>query len=142
MIDLHIIEGILKEHGYKLTLQRRAIIEVFLNNAGHFISAEEIYIKSREKFPKTNFSTIYRNLDILDATGIVHKTVLSGNTSSYELKCESEHHHHIICRSCGKTETINFCPLEEMKKELSDKNFTLTDHKFELYGICSECLKK
>jgi DNA-binding helix-hairpin-helix protein with protein kinase domain len=81
-------------------------------------------------------------LTTIEAAGAIHKTILTGNTSSYEIKCGEDHHHHLICRNCGKTEIINFCPLKEMQKELSEKNFTLTDHKFELYGYCKECENK
>lgn len=139
MIDKNQIEQRLKNHGYKLTHQRKAIIDVLVEHKGHFLSAEEIYLKSKEKCSQTNFSTIYRNLEILVNTNIIHKTQVKEGTFSYELVCSDEHHHHLICKGCGKTEAIDFCPIEDLKKTFQPKNFTLTDHKFELYGYCHQC---
>lgn len=132
------IEEKLKDRGYKLTNQRKAIIYVLYTYKNHFLSAEEIFIKSKEKYPQMNFSTLYRNLEILENIGILHKTNIHGGTFSYGLICHSLHHHHIICKGCGKTESIDFCPLEKIKLH---NNFILTDHKFELYGYCQRCQK-
>ncbi|KPU45425.1 zinc-specific metallo-regulatory protein [Oxobacter pfennigii] len=141
MSDVEILENKLKEKGYKLTNQRKAIIEVLFEQKGRFLTAEDIFIKTREKHADTNFSTVYRNLNILEDTGIIHLTKLNSDASVYELADTDSHHHHIICRGCGKTESIDFCPLEELNTKLNNKNFTLTDHKFELYGYCRECEK-
>lgn len=132
----------LKEQGYKLTNQRKTILEVLFKNKNHFLSAEEIYLKTTEISPKTNFSTIYRNLEILEKIGIIHKTNIDNSTARYEFISYNSHHHHIICKGCGKTEPIDFCPLEEILSKLNHKNFTFTEHKFELYGYCTKCQKK
>lgn len=140
--DINYIELKLKKNGYKLTSQRKAIIEVLFENMGKFLTAEEIYLKSKVKYPQTNFSTVYRNLEILENTEILHRTNINAGVSIYELSCSGEHHHHVICKSCGKAEIIDFCPLDEVFRELNSKNFTLTDHKFELYGYCNKCKKE
>ncbi|MEW9124003.1 MAG: Fur family transcriptional regulator [Thermotaleaceae bacterium] len=139
MIDKeHIIE-ILKEKEYKVTHQRSAMIDVFLEHKDRFLSAEEIYQRSKEKYPQTNFSTIYRNLEIFEKLGILHKTSINEGAFHYELICEENHHHHIICKGCGKTEVIDFCPFQQANEQMKSKNFTLTDHKFELFGYCEKC---
>jgi Fe2+ or Zn2+ uptake regulation protein len=140
--DISYIESKLKENGYKLTNQRKAIIEVLFENKGKFLTAEEIFLKSKEKYAQTNFSTVYRNLEVLEITDIIHKTNINDGVSIYELSCSGEHHHHVICKGCGKTEIIDFCPLNDVFKKLNSKNFTLTDHKFELYGYCNKCDEK
>lgn len=142
MINKITIHNRLKDKGFKLTDQRCTIIDVLLDHKGHFISAEEIYKKVSCSLPKTNFSTIYRNLEIFEEIEIIHKTSLSGNTAIYELICNDHHHHHFICKDCGKTEIINFCPIDHIRHQLSEKNLMLTGHKFELYGYCDSCSKK
>lgn len=129
----------LKEKGYRCTNQREAILDVLLNNENHFISAEEIYNKTKKIYPTTNFSTVYRNLEILDNLGIIHRTNADGKKAMYEIICEDSHHHHIICKGCGKTEVVDFCPYINIKEKLSNEGFILTDHKFELYGYCEKC---
>jgi Fur family zinc uptake transcriptional regulator/Fur family ferric uptake transcriptional regulator len=136
------IEKKLKDEGYKLTNQRKAILEVLFSHKNHFLSAEEIHLKTQEKYAKTNFSTIYRNLELLEKLDLIHKINLDNNTAHYELIHKKCHHHHIICKGCGKTEPIDFCPLEEILSKLNHKDFSFTDHKFELYGYCSNCQKK
>lgn len=142
MINREDIEKILKSRGYKLTNQRRAILDVLFEHREHFLSAEKIYMQTKKIFPQTNFSTIYRNLEIFVKLNLIHKINIEAESSSYGLRCIDSHHHHIICRGCGKTEVIDFCPMEEVLKKSTPKDFTLTDHKFELYGYCSNCTKK
>lgn len=139
MLDRNKLEDILKENSYKLTSQRKAIIDSLLEYKGHFLTAEEIFIKTKEKYAKTNFSTIYRNLEILDKIGVIHKTSIKDGAAVYELMCNDSHHHHLICKGCGKTDVIDFCPIDEISSHLDNKDFTLTGHKFELYGYCSKC---
>lgn len=137
------LEKILKSNGYKLTSQRRAIIEVLCENIGKFLSAEEILNLSKQKYPQTNFSTVYRNLEVLEELNLIHKTNMSlDNTFYYEIIDIDEHHHHIICRKCGKTQAIDFCPLEIFKEKIDLTDFELLDHKLELYGLCKECKNK
>ena len=142
MIDRETAEKILKNSGYKLTNQRKAILEVLFDHQNILISAEEIYIKTKTIYAQTNFSTIYRNLEIFVNLNLIHKTSIHDEAYSYGLICQDAHHHHIICKGCGRTEVIDFCPLEEIQKKTPHKNFALTDHKFELYGYCMNCQKK
>ena len=141
MVDKSKVNQVLKDNEYKLTPQRNAILDVFFEHKSRFLSAEEIYTKSKEKYLQTNFSTIYRNLEIFEKLGILHKTNISDGTFYYGLISEDTHHHHIICKSCGKTESIDFCPFPDIHEKIN-KKFTLTDHKFELYGYCEKCVHK
>lgn len=142
MFDIKVIENKLKDKGYKLTNQRKAIMEVFIENKDTLISADEIYEKTILKFPGTNFSTVYRNLEIFLISEIIHKTNINGSSASYELIDDDVHHHLMICKDCGKTESIDYCPFEEIRNRLKDQDFILTDHKFELYGYCKKCDEK
>lgn len=142
MFDIEFIEKKLKEKGSKLTNQRKAIIEVFFENKDTLLSADEIYEKTILKYPGTNFSTVYRNLDVFVISEIIQKTNINGSSASYELINDNTHHHLMICKDCGKTEAIEFCPFEEIRNKLKAQNFKLTDHKFELYGYCNKCDKK
>ncbi|NLO24857.1 MAG: transcriptional repressor [Clostridiales bacterium] len=142
MVDKGIIERKLKANNYKLTPQRRAIIDALFEHRGRFIAAGEIHSKTLSRHSGTDFSTVYRNLEILEKMGIIHKTNIRGGAAVYELICDHSHHHHIICKGCGKTEIISACPLEHLMEDVEDKGFTVIDHKFELYGYCSKCYNK
>ena len=142
MIKIDEIEESLKNKGYKLTKQRNSIIEVLIENIGKFLSVEDIYLKCKDKYPKTNLSTVYRNLEILEDINLVHKTNITGASASYEIVCNDCHHHHVICKTCGKTEVIDFCPIQEFTSKVAEDGFLVTDHKIELYGYCKNCTKK
>ena len=107
MVDKGIIERKLKANNYKLTPQRRAIIDALFEHRGRFIAAGEIHSKTLSRHSGTDFSTVYRNLEILEKMGIIHKTNIRGGAAVYELICDHSHHHHIICKGCGKTEIIS-----------------------------------
>jgi Fe2+ or Zn2+ uptake regulation protein len=57
----------------------------------------------------------------------------------YEFNTGEHHHHHIVCRSCHRVETLDFCVadgLERMARQLGYANVT---HTLEIFGICAEC---
>lgn len=138
MKDLGRIELVLKEKGYKLTEQRRLIIEIFNENPGYH-TAQEIFDWVKEKYKGINFSTIYRNLELLCNLEVIKKLYMDSGTSHYEL-CGLKHHHYIICKKCGDTKEIEICPYANMEEEqLRAMGFEATDHKFEIYGYCSKC---
>jgi Fe2+ or Zn2+ uptake regulation protein len=139
MSDRKTVEAKLRANNYKLTPQRIAIIEALIEHKGRFITAQEVLAQARKRHAGTDFSTVYRNLEIFEKVGLIHKTSIKGDAAVFELICDYSHHHHIICKGCGKTEIISGCPIEQLLKSIEDTDFTLTDHKLELYGYCDKC---
>ncbi len=129
----------LKMNGYKITVQRKAILRALAENHNNLITVENLFEKSKEIYPKTNMSTVYRNLEILEKLKLVYKVLTENGMALYKLVCSDKHHHHIICKKCGKTEVIDFCPIDNLKQIIKNKKFILTDHKLELYGYCLDC---
>jgi Fe2+ or Zn2+ uptake regulation protein len=85
--------------------------------------------------------TIYRIVDIFLQKGIVRAVHVCGDSRFFELAA-LPHHHHIICKECGMIEDINNCNLKKVIKEIekgSCKFNSITEHTFELFGICKEC---
>ena len=132
----------LKDIGCKLTEQRKIIIDVLIENPGHH-TAEEIFTFVKNKNSKMNFSTIYRNLELLTNHSIIDKLSIMDGVSHYELN-ELNHHHHVICTKCGKMTQIDMCPYVEdhVTEKIRSMNFRPTNHKFEIYGFCDRCSKE
>ena len=128
----------LRAKGYKITPQRRAVLEA-LEAGGQFSAAQQVLEIVREKQPDVSLDTIYRNLTLLRDLNIVHEIVRpSGNV--YEIISEGHHHHHLICTECGKMECIDICPMNEIyEKEAASHGFLVTGHVFEFYGLCWSC---
>lgn len=132
---------LMKYHGYKLTGKRRYLFNILHTNQ-RFMSVKDIYQQLIKKYPSISFDTIYRNLAMFVEVGVVEQTELNGERK-FRLVCEHHtqhvhHHHHFICTSCGKTTIIQGdCPIEQIEKP---SDFTITGHRFEIYGNCKECL--
>lgn len=140
MNKINRIEITLKDQGYKLTGQRRIIIEVFEECPAHY-TAHEVFEKVKFQNPNINFSTVYRNLELLCKIGVVNKLNISNKTSHFEL-AHNEHHHHVICLKCGEMQSIDMCPYGELKvSDLDELGFVPVNHKFEIYGYCKKCNK-
>lgn len=131
----------LKKKEYKLTPQRLTILQVFMDNAGGHISAEELYSLVKKENPEIGLATVYRTLDLLAELGILMKMDFGDGKARFEL-CDNElhHHHHLICLSCGKVEEFDMDLLESLEDSISCKTgFKIVDHRLKFYGYCRKC---
>lgn len=131
----------LREKGYKITPQRRAVLEALVQGE-QFSSVQQVWEIVRKTQPDVSLDTIYRNLTLLKDIGTVHEIIRpTGNV--YEMVTEGHHHHHLICTECGKTECIDICPMNKIyEKEAAARGFLVTGHVFEFYGLCWSCRAK
>ncbi|SHM20729.1 Fur family transcriptional regulator, zinc uptake regulator [Caldanaerovirga acetigignens] len=130
-------EEFLRKMGLKVTNQRLAIMRV-LGSSGT-MTAMEIFEKVKEILPGVNFSTIYRNVEIMKKRGILCTVVRSDGIPTYLLRIEEAHHHHFICKRCGKSLVIEYCPMNFMGEEVKKKGFVPVEHEFVVYGFCRDC---
>jgi Fur family ferric uptake transcriptional regulator len=127
----------LKSKGVKLNNSRTHILELFLGNHKSF-SASELVDLLKDIMDR---ATVYRNLNFFVENKILEQIQLLDDTPKYELSAV-EHHHHLICKHCKKISTIQSKSLENALKLTTNeiKDFTITDHVFEFYGLCKDCL--
>ncbi len=132
--------------GYKLTPQRRLVLEVLTENESDHLSAEEVFNLSRKRDGDIGIATIYRTLDLLEEVGIVHKCDFGDGRSRYELSLESQdehYHHHLVCLECRKILEVEEDLLNQLEALIVDKmDFRIVDHRVQFYGICRECRSK
>ncbi|MCX7747261.1 MAG: transcriptional repressor [Clostridia bacterium] len=132
----------LKERGYKLTTQRRAVLDVIIKNEGKHLSTEEIYELVKEGYPEIGLATVYRTLLLLDNMELVYKLDLDDGLSRYELNRNKEdhRHHHLICTKCGAVSEVEEDLLESLEEQILVKNrFIVKDHRVKFYGYCEAC---
>lgn len=131
----------LKQH--KLTKQRRTVLQVFLDNPGEHLSAENVYDILRSKSTEIGLATVYRSLELLAELNILQKMEFGDGCSRYELRNNEpdvHQHHHLICRSCGKVTEVSGDMLDELENEVAQKcGFKIVDHQVKLFGYCKEC---
>src|ERR687896_603499 len=111
--------------GYKATPQRLAVLRAL--DAGRHQSLGEI----RTRCPEVGLVTIYRTLDLFSEIGAVRRLDL-GDGPRYELA--EDHHHHLICESCGDVTEFESCPLD--LGSLRGMGFEVSSHTLEVYGRC------
>lgn len=134
--------NLIKTKGLKLTPARRLMMKIFLNSGNKLLNASEIYDQVRGKNSRTNFSTIYRNLELLVDHGIIEKLHL-GLEAQYMLLDEDSCRHHMICTVCHKIEPLPYCPLKDLENYIRhEHDFIPTEHRVEIYGYCKKCNEK
>jgi Fur family zinc uptake transcriptional regulator len=131
--------SILREKGYKITPQRRAVITALVNS-DRFATAQRILDYVKKTNPDISLDTVYRNLTLLADLGVVCEiNTRSKDGNIYEL-ITTKHHHHLVCLSCGKAECLDFCPINrENLEQIDKKQFVITSHSLEFYGYCANC---
>lgn len=136
--------------GYRLTAPRRAVMEVLSKSSGH-PSAEEIFLEVHKIYPEIGLTTVYRTLELLVEAGLASKFDFGDGRARYELSEETEgitHHHHLVCKSCGRIIDYTDFIEEEMElikrteEGLSKKfNFKINNHTIQFHGLCDRCRK-
>ncbi|SNX55328.1 Fur family transcriptional regulator [Thermoanaerobacterium sp. RBIITD] len=144
MNEIDDIKESLKRKGFKLTTQRRAILDVIIENREKHLSSEEIYDLVKEKYPEIGLATVYRTLQLFDDLGVIYKLNFDDGRSRYELYHNEDHqHHHLICLKCGSVIEMEGDLLENLEEAIeSTKNFEIVDHNVKFFGYCSKCKAK
>lgn len=132
----------LKAKGYKLTPQRRAILDTVIENQGKHLSTEEIYDIVKKGCPEIGLATVYRTLQLLSELDVLSKLSLDDGCVRYELNNHEEdhQHHHLICTSCGDVIEVVVDLLDALESEIEQNyDFKINDHKVKFFGICKKC---
>lgn len=144
MDEIEKLKNNLKEKGYKLTPQRRAVVDTIIKSEGQHLTAEELYELVKVDCPEIGLATVYRTVLLLVELGVVCKLDLNDGCSRYELVHENENHqhHHLICTNCGKVIEVEGDLLESLEHTIEEKYvFKIKNHSVKFYGLCSECNK-
>ncbi|CUP76941.1 Fur family transcriptional regulator [Clostridium baratii] len=144
-VDMQELKEDLKKKGYKLTPQRRAIVDTIIKNEGKHMTAEEIYDEVKKDCPEIGLATVYRTVLLLEEVKLLSRLDLSDGCSRYEIihKDEEHRHHHLICDQCNKVIEVEEDLLEELEHRIETKyKFKIQDHSVKFFGLCDECIKK
>ncbi len=130
---------IIRSLGYKLTPQRRAVLDVLLKNRNYPLTPESVYKKVRRTHPEVGLTTVYRSLKLFKEIKIANHVHFHKGTDRYELGHQM-HHHYLVCLNCGKIEKREICLFEKMQEELKKMtDFSITEHCLTFFGYCKKC---
>lgn len=121
------------------TRQRRAVSAV-LDELDGFASAQQIHGELGRKGEKVGLSTVYRNLQALVDAELVD-ALRGGDGEVLYRRCEeAEHHHHLVCRSCGRAVEVAGPAVEAWSSKVAATHgFVDVEHTLEIFGTCAEC---
>lgn len=122
------------------TRQRIAIADA-LDTGGGFRTAQEIHEQLRSDGERVGLATVYRALQGLADAGEADVVRTPDGQAAYR-KCgqAAGHHHHLICRDCGRTVEIAIPGVEDAIATLARTHgFTDVGHELELFGVCDAC---
>ena len=129
----------LRAAGLRITQPRIAIIEALIKR-DHPISIEQLHQDLADD--ACDLVTIYRCLAVFTELGLVRRCFFHNGTGLYEINLNDSHHHHIVCKTCGKVERIDASFTENTERILRERGFEQVTHLVEFFGVCPDCQKK
>ncbi|WP_040834263.1 Fur family transcriptional regulator [Nocardia brevicatena] len=124
--------------GIRSTRQRSAITAL-LDDIDRFRSAQELHDELRRRGEGIGLTTVYRTLQSMADAGMVDVLRTSTGESMYR-QCSTGHHHHLVCRHCGRTVEVEGPTVEAWAESIADRHgFTDVSHTLEIFGSCSAC---
>jgi Fur family ferric uptake transcriptional regulator len=134
------VAGRLRAVGQRYTPQRGALVATLARARKPLSTAEIVETRTGPQ------SSVYRNLAVLEHAGVVRRVIAEGGFARFELaEALTEHHHHLICSSCGKVEDVTIPPdLETTMDRTVDRlakrsGFASVRHRLDLIGTCRAC---
>ena len=119
---------------------RRAIVEL-LGEQDCCLTAQEILDRLRATDRKVGIASVYRILDLLTGAGYVQRIEVGSGTFRYEpIHRSGDHHHHLVCDSCGKVEPFEDRALERVLHRVEGSSgYDVSLHDVVLHGSCADC---
>ena len=126
--------------GYRRGGARTAVVEALARH-DCAVTALNLDDELRRRKPAVGRASVYRALEQLEQLGLVQRLEVTRGTAGYErVEPDGEHHHHAICRRCGRVVPFEDPSLERAIDRLSGEiSFEVTDHDVVLRGLCERC---
>jgi len=123
------------------TWQKDAVMHALAEAEG-FVSAQQLFQKLKQHGSSIGLATVYRTLTSLVADGKAD-TLLSNDGENLYRDCSMEHHHHLMCKSCGVTVEIAAKEAETWAAKVArEHGFTDVSHTIDIFGLCNKCTTK
>ena len=130
----------LGDAGYRSGGAREAVVRL-LERQDCCLSAQEIHERLRTAKRPVGIASVYRTLDTLAELRLVKRVDAGDGIARYEpLRPDGDHHHHLVCRDCGKVEAFSDPRLElAIDRAAGTSGYTVDEHEIVLTGACSSC---
>ncbi len=128
--------------GVRSTRQRTAVADV-LSRVDGFRSAQDLHDLLRHEGASIGLTTVYRHLQALTDAGQVDVLRTDEGEAVYRRCPTDTHHHHLVCRTCGRSVEVEGPEVEAWATAIADQHgFTEVSHTVEVFGTCAACSRK
>jgi Fur family ferric uptake transcriptional regulator len=123
------------------TKAQRAVLGV-LDDAGTFLSAQDIHARLRAAGHPVGLTSVYRAVQTLADDGSLDVLRTAGGESTFR-RCDTRsHHHHLVCRRCGATVEVEAPGLERWLAAIARTHgYDVESHTLEVVGVCPGCTR-
>lgn len=123
----------------RATRQRSAVTDVLAEATG-FRSAQELHEELRRTGASVGLTTVYRHLQALSDSGVVDVLRSDDGEARYRACPTEDHHHHLVCRSCGASVEVAGPAVESWAAAVAaEHGYTDVTHTVEVFGTCQAC---
>ena len=119
--------------------RQRSAVAALLSDLDGFHSAQELHAILRSRGERIGLTTVYRTLQALADSNDIDVMRPPGGEHLYR-RCSDGHHHHLVCRSCGKTVEVVGPAVESWADKVAAQHgFSDVSHTLEIFGTCDTC---
>jgi Fur family ferric uptake transcriptional regulator len=120
--------------------RQRTAIAAALSGSPEFRSAQEIHAALAGRGERVGLATVYRNLQAMSTDGEVDVIRTADGEAVYRSCATDDHHHHVVCRSCGLAVEVTGDAVERWAEAVAaEHGFTQVRHTVEIDGLCADC---
>ncbi|MCD4674071.1 MAG: transcriptional repressor [Anaerolineaceae bacterium] len=128
----------LRDHGYRLTDARKAVVNVVANSQ-RVLRPAEVFDFARQVYPRLGLVTVYRTMEKLEELGLIQRVHREQDCQAFVPTC-SGHQHLLLCTQCGKYVYFEGADLTNLFAGVeNDTGFTTQGHWMQIFGICPQC---
>jgi Fur family transcriptional regulator, ferric uptake regulator len=132
----------LRQHHQRVTGERLALLEEVFRQHGH-IDAEQLLAAVRERGLKISRATVYRNLELLVASGLARKQRLGRRRFLYEHIHGDQRHDHLVCARCGRVVEFVSPGIAALQAEICRAHgFVPAVCNLQINGLCKSCAEE
>ncbi len=119
--------------------RQRAAVRLLLESTDDFRSAQDLHAQLRTAGEAVGLTTVYRTLQQLADSGEVDVLRTDEGEAVYR-RCSDTHHHHLVCRDCGRTIEVEGPAVERWAQTVAGEHgFVDAAHTVEIFGTCASC---
>jgi Fur family transcriptional regulator, ferric uptake regulator len=119
--------------------RQRTAVDGILADRDDFRTAQEIHDDLRRLGERVGLTTVYRTLQAMTEAGELDALRTAEGETAYR-RCSTGHHHHLVCRSCGRTVEVSGPAVEAWANAVAEQhNFRDVSHDLEIFGTCASC---